>query len=54
VPVGPDIASVAAKVTACPNALGFCDEVRVVVVVGAPTVWMSGAEVLGENVASPL
>ena len=49
----PPGATIAVKVIACPNALGFGDEVSVVDVAAGFTVCVSAADVLVAKVASP-
>ncbi len=53
VPVALAGVTVAVKVTDCPALDGFSEEVSVVVLAVLLTVWVSGAEVLLANVASP-
>jgi hypothetical protein len=54
VPVGvPVPVTVAVKVTACPAVDGFAEDVTAVLVALPFTVWVSAAEVLTANVASP-
>jgi hypothetical protein len=54
VPVGLEPVTVAVKVTAWPNVLGFCDETSAVVVPGWLTTCTSGADVPLALFASPL
>ena len=56
VPVGvpADELTVAVKVTACPTALGFCDETRETLVAAFVTLWLIAGEVLAAELVSPL
>jgi hypothetical protein len=55
VPVGPeDGLTVAVKVTGCPNSEGSSDDVNAVAVPTAPTVCVSGEDVLPAKLVFPL